>query len=307
MGIGWLTGNNEFPKIQFNAAIERSPSSTKAEATALLTAIITASPNTYLNIFLDSTCAIAAYNKVVEDEYTILKHTYKKSNYNIWFIIKYIKEQLNLKITLIKVKGHSNNILNDQANFLAKAGNSRPLLTFNTTSNIKINFVYDRQLIDTPINKLWKETFNAIQFNHFLDLKRNEATKQLTHNNVIDWKYVLKTFHFNANNEQSTNFLQSKMTAFKTHIFFKELPTIKHLSHKNHVLYQDVKCPSCGIIDEDQQHLWLCQSRSHTINNIKQKFITTLVEQSAIINERQQIDAEKIEIMINSYGFINII
>ena len=36
MGIGWLTGNNEFPKIQFNAAIERSPSSTKAEATALL-------------------------------------------------------------------------------------------------------------------------------------------------------------------------------------------------------------------------------------------------------------------------------
>ena len=51
----------------------------------------------------------------------------------------------------------------------------------------------------------------------------------------------------------------------------------------------------------------MCQSRSHTINNIKQKFITTLVEQSALINERQQIDAEKIEIMINSYGFINII
>ena len=97
------------------------------------------------------------------------------------------------------------------------------------------------------------------------------------------------------------------MVVFKTYIIFNELPTIKHLSHKNHVLYQDVKCPSCGVIDEDQQHLWLCQSRSHTINNIKQKFITTLVEQSAIINEQQQIDADKIEIIINSYGFINII
>ena len=64
---------------------------------------------------------------------------------------------------------------------------------------------------------------------------------------------------------------------------------------------------SIGVIDEDQQHLWMYQSRSRTINNIKQKFIATLVEQDATINDQQLIDAEKIEIMIDLYGFTNII
>jgi hypothetical protein len=173
------------------------------------------------------------------------------------------------------------------------------------TPNITSYFEYDNEHLDTPINDVWNDTTNAIQFDKFLHLKRNNITKQLTHNNLIDWKKVLKIF--NTKIHQNTNFEQSKLHAFKTHILFNELPTIKHLSHKNVDLYRNVKCPTCGIKDEDQLHLWQCSCRSTAINNIKNNFIAIIIEQCKAINKSKIIDSTHLTSLILNFGFNNII
>ena len=121
-----------------------------------------------------------------------------------------------------------------------------------------------------------------------MDLKRNKDLAQLTQNNKVDWKLVLK--YFNIKSNFSTNFEQSKIHAFKLHILFKELPTITHLSHKNHGLYKDMKCPTCGIINEDQIHIWQCSRRYNIIDDIKNKFIVQIIEQCSTINKEKIID-----------------
>ena len=290
MGIGWFVANINQQRVQFQASLKHFPSSTKAEIVAVLTALITCPPNSQVDLYLDSANTINTFTKVIIDESLTHKQILKITNCWIWLNIKYIIDTLQLKIHLHKVKAHSNNKLNDLADTLAKQGTSCLELNINIQQNIAIYLSLEDKILETPIHKFWKEYNNAKNFSHFLNLKRNEDYKQLTRDNLIDWKYILNTFNNNNEiNTSSTSFEQSNSTAFKSRIFFKELPTVSHLSHKYHNLYGNLNCPTCDTYKEDQDHIWQCPNRNQDIADLHSTFNLALLEQCKMINKANNI------------------
>jgi len=307
MGIGWFIANNNTQKQQFQASIERFPSSTKAEIIAVLTALLVCPKQSNVNIFLDSLSTINTFTKIFKDYRLTHARRLKLPNCWEWVIIEQIITKLELNIVLHKIKGHSNNKQNDLADKLAKEGRSKPTLNINIQTIIPIGLFYKGYLLDKPICVFWKEYFNAKYFCKFLNLQRNIETKNLTQNNQIDWKYCLNTFNRNIEEKQSTSFTQSNFDAFKTKLMFKELPTIKHLSHKYEDLYSNLNCPTCDREKEDHNHLWKCDNRQQIIEDIKTDLYFEILNQSNKFIKKDAFEIDAIIDAINDIDFVSII
>jgi len=135
MGLGWIQTQPHTQEITFSGYIEHQPSSTKAEVMAILTAIVTCPPNCNINIFTDSQNCISTYSRFSSTATSSIRQMLKINNHSIWQCIKIVQARLNLTITLHKVKGHSNDIYNDAADALAKAGWQNPHTLSKSTLN----------------------------------------------------------------------------------------------------------------------------------------------------------------------------
>ena len=101
MALGWLLLDNEENNdilFEFSASNFEWPSSTKAELLALITALLTVTPNSSVKIYTDSNNVISQF-------------AYFKKEYSY---------RRKLKLELIKVKAYNGNWANEQADFLAK-------------------------------------------------------------------------------------------------------------------------------------------------------------------------------------------
>src|SRR6266496_4094050 len=120
MGLRWLQTDSHWPLKEFSIGCKISPSSSKAECMAILTALIVSPHNCQVNIFTDSQTCIQNFNKTF-NTYQYQK-LLKMKCYHLWFIIKDLIFQKNLTVDLVKVKSYSNDPHNDKADELAKAG-----------------------------------------------------------------------------------------------------------------------------------------------------------------------------------------
>jgi len=244
IGIGWIQTNIDASPASFISSIENFPSSTKAETMALLTALLVTPPKCKITICLDSNVTIQNYNKINREDLSCRKQL-KMEHIWIWKTIKYIQEQLNLSIELIKIKGHSGNQLNDKADLLAKSAiDTLPIsININKVPGMSIYYKYRTNIMDTSIKTLVSHSVKAQQFNEFLNLSRNKQIKIQTRNNEINWKYIFKSHRFFDNKEQSTTFKMSNYHSYKNHLIFQELLVIQHVSRAN-TLYINLKCPT---------------------------------------------------------------
>ncbi|GES88086.1 ribonuclease H-like domain-containing protein [Rhizophagus clarus] len=119
IGFAWIettTSNNSTP---FQGAMMFQPSSTMAETFAVLTTLIVSSSNSHINIFTDSLNTIHAYKKFSSGSFST-RQKLKFTTYPVWSLILQLIELKHLVVTFMKVKSHSRDIFNDQADLLSK-------------------------------------------------------------------------------------------------------------------------------------------------------------------------------------------
>ena len=112
----------------------------------------------------------------------------KISNYTIWNLIQHTHNVLNLCIKLFKVKAYDGDILNNQADYLAKTERNLPLISPNITSIGFRNLIvlFDHIPIESSIRKFYKDFFSAKSFSDFLTLFHNKSMRLMILNSTID-------------------------------------------------------------------------------------------------------------------------
>ena len=271
MGFGWiaLTANN-IPITEFSGSTKNFASSTKAEAFAIFTAIISSPPNSNINIYTDSQGCINTFNHFTHSSQSERRNL-KLNNYLIWHAIFSIITCNNIKITFTKVKSHSKNTYNDHADQLAKEGTKLPdHITINRSLPIlpNNNIIWNDEIV---IDKNIRTTINNIQHNiQFSKLFNHNHTKQYKHHiktNKISFYWTQKWFAHNPLTS-TTSIQTSIFSGHKLKYFSKNMPTTDILHHNfPNLITSQLKCLRCNQTEETNDHLWQCPESQIYIYN----------------------------------------
>lgn len=129
MGSYFDSPNNAgLSEITFHAGTNLTPSSSKAECFALLTALLVCPTSSSITISTDSANTIATYHTIM-NPLTSERKILKTNNHCIWRLIKHIILTQHLQVRLLKIKAHSGNLYNDMADAEAKKGLLLPQFT----------------------------------------------------------------------------------------------------------------------------------------------------------------------------------
>ena len=191
------------------------------------------------------------------------------ANYTLWKTIKYIVDQSNLNVTLIKVKGHSGDIYNNIADDLAKSGTQSPGISINYLNVPAINclFQFNNITVESSVRHFVKDIFAATAVSNIIDLHRNDDLKSLTRQAKINWITIWSIFTLDQAT-YSTSFQQRKLRSFIMKIFLGELPTLSRLEKLRPDLYKNWNCVGCNLTTETADHLWSCDAYSLKLNTI---------------------------------------
>jgi len=115
--------------------------------------------------------------------------------------MEYIINQLKLKVTMVKVKAHSGNRLNDKADKLAKAAAvTAPRLNLNYKNLLSLSVVLtcDHLILEASSRKSIKQIFHAKHFYDTLQLQRHANLKILTEHQHINWPATIFMLNHNV-------------------------------------------------------------------------------------------------------------
>ena len=123
MAIGWIlvnTNDSNSIEVEFSAANLGWPSSTKAEVLAILSTILVVLPHSNMKIYTDSKNAIQQFEQYKKE--LSVRRQLKINNQISWNTITYLLEKYKIDLELIKVKAHSDNWGNNEADRVANKG-----------------------------------------------------------------------------------------------------------------------------------------------------------------------------------------
>ena len=117
------------------------PSSTKAEASALLSIVEQLPSKAVVSVYLDSKVVIDTMKSLLDTSSHLHKLFLIRPNHNLWARILELIRNKHINLSLIKVDAHSNDLFNDRADSLARQGaNSTHEYTPSTSLNSLIPF-----------------------------------------------------------------------------------------------------------------------------------------------------------------------
>jgi ribonuclease HI len=291
MGFAFtITNNITQNKVHFSGTTINYPSSTRAELTAILTAIATCPPTMTIDLFTDSAAAIMSIQSKK-------KHREKQGNNQkiTQKIIDLITDK-HLSITWNKVKAHSNNPHNDEVDHLAKQQSNQ---STDTSRNITINTTNERypsittflgnHLIECPNRKIAKLACQAKWSYKWKQLNRNQS---IDFSN-IDWQKSMSSLHPTPITDNTTNSEDHRNRSFNLRLKYQELPTKEKLYNRKPQIYKDPLCINCGD-PENSTHPFLCKKNGFDI--IKQTTFIFGKEISARINNKLDESMETIAV-----------
>jgi ribonuclease HI len=271
MGAGWTDVSES---QQFSCRIINWPSSTRAELAAIWSALLTVPYDHPVVIYTDSQAAIDGIREILAKRSSSFAW-FNTSNPTLKLLIKDCITTKRLKLTLIKVKGHSNDHLNDLADTLAKHGriNGHILnLDFNTNSlDFNIDFISFRahwngipiehhlratikSLNNATIESLWT-TSRGVRDSLFLAGRRINCNftwaslKHLTHHRCISFQHnTLWTFNLKLINNM--------------------LPFAALLQERFGDTFANWSCPLCNFEDDCLLHLITCPKLTEIWNEV---------------------------------------
>ncbi|CAI2166395.1 14622_t:CDS:1 [Funneliformis geosporum] len=123
MRIDWIcTDLSEFTLCSFNTSITNNPSSSRTELFALISAVIICPLTSSTRIFTDNQVIIQVFDQYIINSVLTTRSKEKIPNYIAWILLHHNIQQLSLTVTLVKIKGYSEDLFNDKADTLAKDG-----------------------------------------------------------------------------------------------------------------------------------------------------------------------------------------
>jgi ribonuclease HI len=294
MGLGWVIYNQEGKTLaEFKGKTDTTPSSTKAELTAILVATLTIPHNKKVEIITDSANAINILNKALRttgNESTAHQKNANKKLLNkahnrilATTIIEILRKK-NIQYRLTKVKSHTGNRGNDRADSLARislAKEDRDDITFNlknSTSN-KVLIRWNQKELDVPVSTLVKKIANKKWTSKWRAQNRTNTWLSNKKCYEINWDLTFKTLHPSQITNTHTDFQDSVDRSFRHKTYFKELPTLNQLHIRRPDLYKIPTCITCGKTKEDDLHPFTCNPKN--IQDLKDSYISFLSEECA--------------------------
>ena len=259
MGLGWF---NVSSCTSFYCAINKWPSSTRAELAAIWTALLTIPSYSTVQIYTDSAAAIQGITNALA-----IQQQAKWAKLNNITLLQHIRSCItskHLTVSMHKVKGHSDNYYNDLADNLAKGGlASEFILDLDFTRvldtggqgfylswrDLKIDINY-RQFIKSLQQTHWEASWStSCQF--------RETFSRNTDYNTADL-FFAHTASFSGRNcnSWSTHYLWS----FCLKLFSNSLPTQDKLIQRKHTNF-NWTCAGCmdSTHTESLSHLLTCK------------------------------------------------
>src|SRR6266498_3672691 len=134
---------------------------------ACLSALIVATPKAKVTIYTDSATTIDSFAKLDHFMQLSVCKKEKTPNFQLWMTIDYIIKALDLTVTMIKVKAHSGDPLNDRADQLAKTAalsTSRLNLIYTNLPGLSLTLTYDHLILETSSRRSVKQIYHAKYF-----------------------------------------------------------------------------------------------------------------------------------------------
>src|ERR1700722_8099414 len=120
--------------------------------------------------------------QILDENFLGFSSIRKDNNYLLWLNISYMICEKCLTIVCHKVKAHTNDVLNNEVNQLAKKGLFKNPFTYNIELISKDKYIFNWSYvnIDGNIRQFVKDLNRAKSFEKVLISNRNEKTKYLT-------------------------------------------------------------------------------------------------------------------------------
>ncbi len=278
MGIGWIQHEPNTFQCEYSAQVKNWPSSTRAEAWAILSAIYVCPQNCQVKIFTDSQACIDRYLSCINPLLTNRK-SLKIPNGNIWSCIMDLIQTYNISLHFTKVKGHSTDDLNNKADLLAKRGRTlTPVLDIHPNVNSRKNMTMKwnhhvmegaiRQQI-TYLNRLY---YDEVWHTSYAGKSLDEI------NNLCDWPMTWKNIR-HVESALPASDKQTSAVTFKLKNLNMTLPTLEFLKLTQPHIYDDSwLCPKCGTAKETWRHVYLCPQQRRFLELCIEMVIEKLVD-----------------------------
>ena len=239
------------------ALVSSFPSSSISEFAALFTALLTAPPNCKVRVYTDSAIIISQFNKFsfLKKQSPTFRPFLKINNFVHWSCLFEIITMHNLDVNLIKVKAHSNNLLNNKVDAMAKDALTHPVLQINMTDAPQSFCRYNNQPVLLPIRQLVKDIFRHKHLQHILSLHVFSRYQPFF---KINW--IATSFCLSDNVATNhTSYVASATRMKKFQRLLEMLPTVEILKIRHPSLFSpSALCPQCEAADEDFLHIWTC-------------------------------------------------
>jgi ribonuclease HI/endonuclease/exonuclease/phosphatase family metal-dependent hydrolase len=300
MGAAWIQTLGPRPGSCFKTGLEDWPSASRAEATAIATALLTVPKEQEVTIYTDSQNCIDTYQRLSPAN---PKMTYKRwiktNNWTVWsIIIKLIKER-NILLKLVKVKAHANDPWNNKADLLAKEASSAPRIKWSSAKAYRIQTVpkWKEIPIDIAPRDFIKEINKVRQLKDWTSQNRIQEmfSDQIQNQEGFAWKQLWRKFKENSN---KTSIKHNQKRAFWIKLMHNELPTLDKMATRRPDLYKDHnKCAVCQEKEENRDHLFQCEGLKDLLDqawtNTLNKFESEMSRLIKDIQQRKKIEKEK--------------
>ena len=189
MGCAWIETSNP-GKYRFSAQCTDYASSSRAEAMAILAALLTAPQYCYVTIYTDSAVCIQLLEQLKSNPHHI---NGKSANQIIWCYIKWICQVLNLHIFAVKVKAYDTDQLNNETDRLAKEAYKNDLPVFFIDHSFTFHYpilVWNKRSVEFNHREFINSLYQAQLFNRYISFQRNRNLYNVTKKRFINWFLV---------------------------------------------------------------------------------------------------------------------
>ena len=193
MGIGWVITTKEDEtekiKVQFQGRLREWPSATRAELGAIWSALLVVPRKAQVTINTDSLAAIKAIEKTIKNRK--LRSNFKTKNVSILTQIRQLTKIKEIALNFYKIKSHSGNKLNDEADQLAKEGaKSNKLLQISWPWNTirPYTLKWKQYIIESLIWEFVKRVTTSVQDAEWAGLTRLEGATDRVDEEEVDWR-----------------------------------------------------------------------------------------------------------------------
>ncbi|PKK72655.1 hypothetical protein RhiirC2_776945 [Rhizophagus irregularis] len=273
-GYGWIQTQPLTPRISFKGSTVFFPSSSKSESMGILTALLVAPFNCRINIYTDSANCITTFNTRMHLGIVSPHQKLKQSNFLLWDLIFLLINQKNLLVTLHKVPGHSNNLYNDEADTLAKAGahiREPIIINHKFFAHQSLGFASWNRLhvIDRNVRKWADNVIQPLIFNSMINNKALTPIKKQILDGEIDWTFTKEWLnHNNSDALCSINLSKQQGNKIKKCNFIYPTIDIQQRNYPHLYPLGSIPCIQCSDAHDVNAHVGLCNDHSNDVVTI---------------------------------------